>query len=86
MPIDGSCSGLKLVTSGEFASDATQYPGKMASLGVDSIAKLARGGAKPTVSSGLTFFNTGTALVAKASVGGLTVQSPSDAASACWGS
>ncbi|BEP14196.1 sugar ABC transporter substrate-binding protein [Acidothermaceae bacterium B102] len=84
--IDGSCAGLKFVTSGEFASDATQYPGKMASLGVDSIAKLARGGAKPTVSSGLTFFNTGTSLVATASVGGLTVQSPADAASACWGS
>jgi len=84
--IDGSCAGLKFVTSGEFASDATQYPGKMASLGVDSIAKLARGGAKPTVSSGLTFFNTGTSLVANAAIGGLTVQSPADAASTCWGS
>ena len=84
--IDGSCAGLKFVTSGEFASDATQYPGKMAALGVDSIAKLARGGPKPSVSSGLTFFNTGTALVASASVGGLKVQSPTDAASACWGS
>ncbi len=46
--IDGSCAGLKYVTSGEFAADAVQYPGKMASLGVDSIAKLARGGAKPS--------------------------------------
>jgi len=83
--IDGSCSGLKLVTSGEFASDAVQYPGKMASLGVDSIAKLARGGAKPTVTNGKTFFDTGTALVATKSVQGVTIQSPSDAAAACWG-
>src|SRR3954466_15844433 len=30
--IDGSCSGLKNVTSGEFAADAVQYPGKMAAL------------------------------------------------------
>ncbi|MDX6221116.1 MAG: fructose transport system substrate-binding protein [Frankiales bacterium] len=84
--IDGSCSGLKLVTSGVFASDATQYPGKMASLGVDSIAKLARGGAKPSVTNGKTFFDTGTALVATKPVGGLTIQSPSAAAAACWGS
>ncbi|WP_263053446.1 substrate-binding domain-containing protein [Catenulispora acidiphila] len=84
--IDGSCSGLKLVTSGEFASDAVQYPGKMAGLGVDSIAKLARGGAKPTVTAGKTFFDTGTALVATAAQTGVTVQSPTDAAAACWGS
>jgi len=84
--IDGSCAGLKLVTSGEFASDATQYPGKMAALGVDSIAKLARGGAKPSVTSGKTFFDTGTALVATKSQSGVTIQSPAAAAATCWGS
>jgi fructose transport system substrate-binding protein len=84
--IDGSCAGLKLVTSGEFASDAVQYPGKMASLGVDSIAKLARGGSKPTVTSGKSFFDTGTGLVATTSATGVTITSPTDAASACWGS
>lgn len=84
--IDGSCSGLKNVTSGEFAADAVQYPGKMAALGVESVAKLARGGSKPSVTNGKTFYDTGTALVATKSAGGLTVQSPSQAASACWGS
>lgn len=84
--IDGSCSGLKLVSSGEFTSDATQYPGKMAALGVDSIAKLARGGSKPSVTAGKTFFDTGTALVATKSVSGVTIQSPTAAAPACWGS
>ncbi|MFD8717750.1 substrate-binding domain-containing protein [Streptomyces sp. NPDC059629] len=84
--IDGSCSGLKNVTSGEFAADAVQYPGKMAALGVTSIAKLARGGSKPSVTSGKTFFDTGTALAATKSLSGLTVQSPTQAASACWGS
>ena len=84
--IDGSCSGLKLVTDGTFAADAVQYPGKMASLGVDSIASLARGGAKPSVTAGKSFFDTGTALVAAKTYPGLTIQSPADAASACWGS
>jgi fructose transport system substrate-binding protein len=84
--IDGSCSGLKLVSSGEFTSDATQYPGKMAALGVDSIAKLARGGSKPSDTAGKTFFDTGTSLVATKSVSGVTIQSPTQAASACWGS
>ncbi|MGW7237399.1 substrate-binding domain-containing protein [Streptomyces sp. NPDC054804] len=84
--IDGSCSGLKNVTSGEFAADAVQYPGKMAALGVTSIAKLARGGSKPSVTNGKSFYDTGTALAAAKSLDGLTVQSPSQAASACWGS
>ncbi|MDX6246189.1 MAG: fructose transport system substrate-binding protein [Frankiales bacterium] len=84
--IDGSCAGLKFVTSGEFASDATQYPGKMASLGVDGIARLARGGAKPAVTNGKTFFDTGTALVATKPVAGVTIQSPAAAAASCWGS
>ena len=84
--IDGSCSGLKFVTSGEFTADATQYPGKMAALGVDAIAKLARGGSRPSVTAGKTFFDTGTNLVATKSVSGVTMQSPTAAASACWGS
>jgi fructose transport system substrate-binding protein len=84
--IDGSCAGLKNVTSGEFAADAVQYPGKMAALGVSSIAKLARGGSKPSVTNGKSFYDTGTALVAAKSLDGLTVQSTSQAASACWGS
>lgn len=83
--IDGSCAGVKLVGS-QFAADATQYPGMMASLGVDGIAQLAKGGPKPTATSGKSFFDTGTKLVAAAPAGGLTIQSPSDAASACWGS
>jgi fructose transport system substrate-binding protein len=58
----------------------------MAGLGVDSIAKLARGGAKPSVTDGKTFYDTGTALVATKAQTGITIQSPSDAATACWGS
>jgi len=84
--IDGSCAGLKLVSSGEFEADAVQYPGKMAVLGMQAIAKLARGGTKPTTSSGLSFFNTGTALVADKSLSGVTSETPTAGATACWGS
>ncbi len=86
LAIDGSCSGLKNLGTGEFAADAVQYPGKMASLGVDSIAKLARGGAKPTTSNGLSFFNTGTALATDKPVAGVTSQTSTEAAKQCWGS
>ena len=41
--IDGSCEGMADVKSGEFDADATQYPGKMAALGVASIAKFGAG-------------------------------------------
>jgi len=86
LTIDGSCQGLTDVTGGTFTADSAQYPGKMASLGVSSIAKLARGGSKPSVTSGKNFFDTGTALVAKDTVSGVTTQTPDQAKSACWGS
>jgi fructose transport system substrate-binding protein len=83
--IDGSCTGLKAVDSGVFAADSAQYPGKMASLGVETIAKIANGGAKPTTSAGLSFFNTGTNLVAKDAMSGVTSQTVATAEPACWG-
>jgi fructose transport system substrate-binding protein len=63
-----------------------QYPGKMAVLGMEAIAKLARGGSKPSTSNGLSFYDTGTALVAATSVSGVTTETPAQGASACWGS
>ena len=84
--IDGSCSGMDLVQSGVFAADSTQYPGKMAQLGVSAIAKIAAGGAKPTDSAGKDYFDTGTALVTAKPVSGLKTQTVSDAKKLCWGS
>ncbi len=83
--IDGSCQGMQDVKSGEFSADATQYPGKMAADGVTSIAKLARGGPKPSVTSGKNFLDTGTRLVSKDTAAGLTSQTPDEALSTCWG-
>jgi fructose transport system substrate-binding protein len=86
LTIDGSCKYVKNFVGSKFAADSAQYPGKMASLGVESIAKLANGGAKPTTSNGLSFFNTGTNLVAKDAMSGVTSQTPDVAAKDCWGS
>jgi fructose transport system substrate-binding protein len=85
MSIDGSCQGIHYVETGELDADAVQYPGKMAALGVSSIAKLARGGKKPTATSGKTFLDTGTALTAKETPDHLKVQSTKDALKRCWG-
>lgn len=83
--IDGSCTGMADVADGEFAADAVQYPGKMASLGVDAIAKLAKGGSKPSTSSGLDFYNTGTALVTANPVSGVATETVAQGKAACWG-
>jgi fructose transport system substrate-binding protein len=83
--IDGSCQGMGNVKSGMFAADATQYPGKMAGLGVSSIAKLARGGPSPDTSSGKDFLDTGTNLVTNKPLPGLKSQTPVQGAKACWG-
>ena len=86
LAIDGSCQGLGFVDSGEFAADSAQYPGKMASLGVAAIAKLARGGSKPTTTSGKNFFDTGTNLVTKSPISGVASQDVATAKKVCWGS
>ena len=50
--IDGSCQGMADVENGIFAADATQYPGKMAQLGVDAIAKIGAGQQPPSLPRG----------------------------------
>ncbi|MBA8795229.1 fructose transport system substrate-binding protein [Friedmanniella endophytica] len=84
--IDGSCHGIDLVQQGIFAADSTQYPGKMAQLGIQAIAKVARGGAPPQTSAGKSFFDTGTALATNTPQQGVTSQTPADAKKLCWGS
>jgi fructose transport system substrate-binding protein len=83
--IDGSCKYIAKVASGQFAADSAQYPGKMASLGVAAISKLASGGTKPSPTAGKTFLDTGTALVAQSPLSGVTSQTPDQAKAACWG-
>ncbi len=85
--IDGSCNYVNgLLKDGTIAADAAQYPGKMASIGVKTIADIARGGAKPTLPAGKDFINTGTALITSQPITGITSVTPASAAGTCWGS
>ena len=85
--IDGSCNYVKgLLKDGTIAADSAQYPGKMASIGVKTIAGIARGGAKPTLPAGKDFINTGTLLITSQPIAGITGETPAAAAGACWGS
>jgi fructose transport system substrate-binding protein len=57
----------------------------MAQLGVQAIQDLATSGKKPTVSAGLDFFNTGSALVTDKAVSGLQSIDTTAASQICWG-
>ena len=57
----------------------------MATLGMEAIAKVARGGEKPQVTSGLDFYNTGVALVTDKPVDGVDSISSDDGTKICWG-
>ncbi len=61
--VDGGCPGVASVKSGVIGATSQQYPLKMASLGIEAIVAFAKDGTKPTVTEGLSFFNTGVNLV-----------------------
>ena len=84
--VDGGCKpGLELVASGVIGATAQQYPGKMATLGMQAIKDLADGKPAPAVSPGLDFFNTGVALVTDKAVAGVDSISVADGQKICWG-
>ncbi|MES2092735.1 MAG: substrate-binding domain-containing protein [Actinomycetota bacterium] len=83
--VDGGCTGVGEVKDGILGATSQQYPGQMASRGMEAIVKLAKSGTKPTVSSGLDFFDTGSKLVTDKPVDGLASISTADAAKICWG-
>lgn len=83
--IDGGCTGVGYVEDGIIGATAQQYPTKMASLGMEAIAKIARGGTKPSTSSGLDFFDTGSQLVTNDAQSGVQSIDSAKAATVCWG-
>ena len=83
--VDGGCAGVKSVKDGTIGATAQQYPLKMATLGMEAIAKIARGGEKPTTSDGLDFFNTGVALVTDKPAAGVDSITSDAASKICWG-
>jgi fructose transport system substrate-binding protein len=83
--IDGSCQGMVDVEKGIFAADATQYPGKMAQLGVDAIAKIGAGKPAPSLPEGEDYLDTGTKLVTGKPLAGIESQTPDEGKKTCWG-
>jgi fructose transport system substrate-binding protein len=83
--IDGGCSNLPYIADGSIAASAGQYPGKMASLGVDSIFDLVTKHVKPATSPGLGFLNTGTKLYTNDPQAGVASLTVSQAKAICWG-
>ena len=83
--IDGGCAGVASVKDGVIGATAQQYPLKMATLGMEAIAKIARGGEKPETSDGLDFFNTGVALVTDTPADGVESITADEGAKICWG-
>lgn len=83
--VDGGCTGVGYVKDGIIGATAQQYPSKMASLGMEAIAEIARGGEAPQPSDGLDFFSTGQQLVTDQPQTGLESLTSDDAAGTCWG-
>ena len=84
--VDGGCDpGIKDVKSGLIGATSQQYPIKMAQLGVDAIQKIATGGEKPATSPGLSFYDTGVALVTDKKVDGVQSIGSDEGAKLCWG-
>ena len=84
--VDGGCPGVKNVQAGVIGATSQQYPLKMAELGIQAIAQIATGGAKPSNSPGLDFYDTGVALVTDKKAGDITIVSSDEGGKICWGS
>jgi fructose transport system substrate-binding protein len=83
--IDGGCSNLPFVSSGQIGATAGQFPGKMAQLGVDAISSFDKTGKKPANQAGQGFDNTGTQLYTDSPQPGVQSITTSAAQKVCWG-
>jgi fructose transport system substrate-binding protein len=83
--VDGGCPGVASVKSGVIGATSQQYPLKMASLGIEAIAAYAKDGTKPTVTEGLSFYNTGVNLVTDKPVDGVPSIDTTEGTNLCWG-
>ncbi len=78
--VDGGCAGVKGIVDGQIAATSQQYPLVMASMGVESVSKYAKTGAKP---SGYT--DTGVTLITDKSVSGVDSKDTKFGLDSCWG-
>ena len=83
--VDGGCPGVASVKSGVIGATSQQYPLLMASKGIEAIVAYAKDGTKPTVTEGLSFFNTGVNLVTDKPVDGVPSIDTTKGTELCWG-
>ncbi|TMV41829.1 sugar ABC transporter substrate-binding protein, partial [Thioclava sp. BHET1] len=83
--VDGGCPGVKNVSEGVIGATSQQYPLKMASMGIDAIAKWAKDGVKPKATEGKNFFDTGVQLVTDHPVEGVKSIDSKEGLKICWG-
>ncbi|MFD2420800.1 substrate-binding domain-containing protein [Amycolatopsis pigmentata] len=78
--IDGGCTGVKAVQSGQIAATSQQYPLKMAAQGLDAVVTFAKTGKKP---SGYT--DTGVNLITAHAQPGVASKDIQFGLDNCWG-
>ena len=83
--VDGGCPGVASVASGVIGATSQQYPLLMASKGIEAIAAYAKDGTKPTVTEGLSFFNTGVNLITDKPAAGVPSIDSVKGTELCWG-
>jgi fructose transport system substrate-binding protein len=83
--VDGGCPGVDNVKAGVIGATSMQFPLKMASLGVEAIAKFAKDGTKPAATSGKSFTDTGVELITDQPQTGVTAKDSAWGKENCWG-
>nr|WP_027135890.1 sugar ABC transporter substrate-binding protein [Geminicoccus roseus] len=83
--VDGGCPGVRNVQAGVIGATSMQFPLKMASMGVEAVAKFAETGEKPEPTPGKSFFDTGVELVTDKPVDGLESITSEEGLKLCWG-
>lgn len=78
--IDGSCSGVQYVKSGQIGATVMQFPKRMAEQGVAAVVTFAKSKKKPS-----GFINTGSQLITDQPVKGLPSKNSAWGLKNCWG-
>jgi fructose transport system substrate-binding protein len=83
--IDGGCPGVDNVAKGAIGATSMQFPLKMASLGIEAIAKFAADGTKPAATAGKSFVDTGVELITDQPQTGVNAKDSAWGKQNCWG-
>ena len=84
--VDGGCPGVANVKAGVIGATSQQYPHKMASMALETIAEYAKTGQKVDKKTpGLDFFDTGATLITDKPVPGVESIDTAKGLELCWG-